>query len=75
VQELETHTPEELRTCPEGHAITVQVLLVVFHEDHVGPGHDDVRVCVIDPLCPTGQERVCVSGEEESGEQPGTYVP
>jgi|GEM_PF-4966084 len=38
----------------------LHVFEVSDQEDHVGPGHDDVRVCVIDPLCPTGQEIVWV---------------
>jgi hypothetical protein len=33
-----------------------QELLVVVHTLQVGPGHDEVRVSVIKPVCPTGHE-------------------
>ena len=37
-----------------------QVLDAVAHALHVGPGQLDVRVCVIDPVCPVGHESVWV---------------
>ena len=53
---------------------TWHVLLVVCHAPHVGlvaPWvHDEVRVCVIEPVCPCGQESVWVcdgSGVHDAG--------
>ena len=46
------------------------VLLVVVHALHVGPGQLEVRVCVIEPVCPCGQESVWVcdgSGVQDCG--------
>ncbi len=40
----------------------VHVFDVVTHGPHVGPGHVEVRVCVIEPVCPCGHESVCVWG-------------
>lgn len=43
--------------------VVEQVFEVVVHAPHVGPGHDDVRVSVMEPVCPEGHARVWVSGE------------
>jgi len=42
---------------------TLQVFVVVVHAFHVGPGQVEVRVCVMEPICPVGQAIVCVCGE------------
>ena len=42
--------------------VVVQVLEVVIQGPQVGPGQVEMRVCVIVPVCPVGQERVCVCG-------------
>jgi hypothetical protein len=46
-----------------GITIAVQEEAVVVHDDQLGPGHDDARVCIIEPVCLDGHERVCVCGE------------
>ena len=52
-----------------------QVLDVVVHGPQVGAvapvAQLEVLVCVMEPVCPVGQERVCVWGEVGSGVQVG----
>lgn len=38
----------------------VQVFAVLVHALHAGPGHELVRDCVIEPVCPAGQATCCV---------------
>ena len=43
-----------------GGAGVVQVLDVVVHAPHVGPGQVETLVCVMEPVCPAGHDSVCV---------------
>lgn len=43
-----------------GGAVVVHVFEVVVHGPQVGPGHVDVRVCMMVPVCAAGHSRVLV---------------